>query len=478
MARPHRSPNLLQALTPILVLIVLIALNVVLNPGDTLGGGNQLSLLIASAVAFGITAYNGVSWDKTIEAIQRSVAVSTPAIIILLIVGMLSGTWMLSGVIPSMIYYGLDIISPSFFLPATVIICSIISVAVGSSWSTVATVGVALIGIGDALGFNPAIVAGAIVSGAYFGDKISPLSDTTTLAATIGEVPLFDHIRYMLQTSLPTLAATIVIFIAITLSVDSGGTMSDVEAIQHTIATNYNISPWLLLLPASVVFMIVKKISPTTVLFVSAVAAAIVAVFTQSELIASLAGESSMSTTGAYNVVTKAMYGPTAVETGNSSVDALLSTRGMKGMIDTIWLIIMAMIYSGTLEAGGLLERIVRIFTKSVKSAGGAVAATASTSLLFNLTAGDQYLSIMIPGRMFKGLYERLKLRGVLLSRTLEDGGTVTSVLVPWNTCGATQAAILGVATISYAPFAFFCILSPIVAVVVAYLKIGIKREL
>ncbi|MFI3314722.1 MAG: Na+/H+ antiporter NhaC family protein [Rikenellaceae bacterium] len=457
--------------------MILIGINVFIMPDDTLGGANQLSLLIASAIACAIALKNGIKW-KTIESrIVHTVSVATSSILILLIIGLLSGTWMLCGIVPTMIYYGLKIITPDYFLPATIIIAAIISVMVGSSWSTVATVGVALLGIGRALGFEDGLIAGAIISGAYFGDKISPLSDTTNLAAAIAKVPIFTHIKYMMQTTVPTFLISLAIFLLISIfktEVDINLTNNEIEAI---IASKYNISPFLLLVPLTVVVLIAKKVPTVIVLFLGGILGGLVTLVAQPQLISELSGEGTMTLKGSYEVISRAMFASTNISTGNSSVDSLLTTNGMYGMLNTVWLVLTAMIFGGVLEAGHFLTRLINAIESKVKSPGMAVTTTATTSILFNFASGDQYMAIVVPGKMSLPLFERLNLRPELLSRTLEDSGTVTSVLIPWNTCGAAQSATLGVATMTYAPFAVFCYLSPVVTLIYAWLKIKIKHN-
>ncbi|MEG1648629.1 MAG: Na+/H+ antiporter NhaC [Rikenellaceae bacterium] len=470
-----KSPTLFQALLPILVLMGLIALNVFVSPDDTLGGANQLSLILASAVGMSIALYNGVAWQHILDRVVHTVSSATSSLLILFIIGILSGTWMLSGVVPTMIYYGLDIINPSFFLPAAIILSSIISVTIGSSWSTVATIGVALLGIGRALGFDDGVIAGAIISGAYFGDKVSPLSDTTNLASAIAKVPIFTHIKYMMQTTIPSFLVALALFILISLFGSTKTLGASQNEMQSVIDSYYNISPFLLLVPLTVVWMIAKRYPTVIVLLIGGLLGAVAALVAQPQIVAKLAGETSLTFEGAYTVITRAMYGTTTAQTGSSAVDSLLTTGGMAGMLNTVWLILSAMIFGGVLEAGHLLEKIVSTVSRKVKSPGMAVTTTSGACVLFNLTTGDQYMAIVVPGKMFAKLFTRLKLRPELLSRTLEDSGTVTSVLIPWNTCGATQAAILGVATLSYAPFAFFCYLSPLTTILFAWLKIKIK---
>lgn len=473
----HKTPTLLQSIIPIVFLLGLIMSNVFLIPDDTLSGANQLSLLLASFVAGCIAIYNKVSWTDIMQGIIHTISSALPAIMILLMVGILSGSWMISGVIPTMIYYGLEVLRPQYFLPACVVITAAVSVATGSSWSTVATIGVALIGIGAAMGFNEAFTAGAIISGAYFGDKVSPLSDTTNLASAVAQTNLFTHIKYMMQTTIPSIILTIIGFIAITFFVDNHNVgMESVESFQSTIANTYNISLWLLLIPVITVLMIVRKISAIPVLMIGSLLAIIAAAFGQQDFISTLCG-GDLNFKSGYEVLTKAMYGQTIPNTGSAEVDSLLTTNGMGGMMNTIWLIVTAMIFGGIMEASHFLERITSAILSRVKSTGGLVTSATSSCLLFNVTSGDQYMSIVVPGKMFHNAFKKAGLEGRLLSRTLEDSATATSVLIPWNTCGATQATVLGVATITYMPFAFFCWLSPIMTLFVAWTGLGIKKN-
>ncbi len=472
-----KRPTILQSLIPILTLIVLISLNVILLGDDTLSGANQLSLLCASAVAIGIAIYNRVPWSQILQGILHTLNTSMSALLILLMIGVLAGTWMLSGIIPAMIYYGLYILKPDYFLPAAAIISAIISVATGSSWSTVATVGVALLGIGQALGFNDALVAGAIISGAYFGDKVSPLSDTTNLASAIAQTDLFTHIRYMMYTTIPTMLLTLGAFTVFSLSGGNHAPAPDsVREVQQAIGNFYHITPWLFVVPIAVVVMIIQKMPAVPALFIGGLLGGIMALIFQPDVIASLSGEEQLSAGGAYRVVTKAMYGTTSLQTGNPTLDSLFTSHGMAGMLNTIWLIITAMIFGGVLEAGQFLERITQALIKRVHSDGGLVTTTAATCILFNTTASDQYISIVVPGKMFAGAYRKNGMAPEVLSRTLEDSGTATSVLIPWNTCGATQAGVLGVATFSYLPYAFFCYLSPLMSILFAWLNLKIRR--
>lgn len=474
----QRQPTIVQSVIPILVLLGLIMTTVLGTGADALAGANQLSLLVASAVGVAIAVYNRVTWAQIMQGMVHTISSAMPAILILLMVGMLSGSWMISGVIPTMIYYGLDILQPDYFLPACVVIAAAVSIATGSSWSTIATIGVALIGIGHALGFDMAMTAGAIISGAYFGDKVSPLSDTTNLASAVTGTDLFVHIRYMMQTTVPSILLTLVAFTVLTLFSGGGSeTAAGVDAFQQTIAATYHINPLLLLIPVLVVVLIIKKVPAVPVLMIGSLLAVGAAGIFQQELVTSLSPGGKLTLGSGYEVLTRSLYGETAPQTGDAAMDRLLATGGMAGMLNTVWLIITAMIFGGVMEAGHFLERITNAILSRVRSAGGLVTTATGSCLLFNLTAGDQYMSIVVPGKMFIGAFGRHGLQSRLLSRTLEDSGTATSVLIPWNTCGATQASILGVPTLVYLPFAFFCWLSPIMTLIVAWAGWGIKKE-
>ena len=474
--RPKRPPSILQSVAPILVLMGLIGLNVTLLGSDTLSGANQLSLILAAGVAAALALYNGTRWNELMQGVLHTLNSSMPAILILFMIGMLSGAWMLSGVIPAMIHYGLNILRPEFFLPATVVISAVISVSTGSSWSTIATVGVALIGIGKALGFGEAVVAGAIISGAYFGDKVSPLSDTTNLAAATTDTPLFTHIGYMLYTTVPSILLTLLFFTGITFFSGSSGHPAGVEEVQRAIGTTYRITPWLFAVPVLVLVLIARKTAPIPALLLGSLAGIVFALLFQQPLISGLAGTEHVSAGRLYALLTRSLYGNLEIVTGNAAVDSLFATRGMAGMMNTVWLIVTAMVFGGIMEAGHFLERLTGAIVRRVRRTGALVTTTASTCILFNLTTADQYMSIVIPGRMFRQAYRRQGLKPEVLSRTLEDSATVTSVLIPWNSCGATQAGVLGVATLAYLPFTFFCYVSPLMSILFAWFHIRIRR--
>ncbi len=470
-----REASLFAALLPIIILIALLTFNVILFD-DTLTGPNQLALMIAASIAALIAGRLGLRWVSIREKVVSTIGSAMPSILILLLIGSLAGTWMISGVVPAMIYYGLEIISPKMFLFTAVVVSSIVSVATGSSWSTIATIGVALLGIGKALGIDEAICAGAIISGAYFGDKMSPLSDTTNLAPAMAGTDLFTHIRYMFYTTVPSMTLTLIIFLTIGLSSDFSGALSNVEGVKISIEATFNTNPLLFLVPVILLTIIVLKVPPIPSLFAGTILGGIFAVIFQPEVIKEVAGTVSNYAEASYISVMQAMFGNVSVSTSDASVNELLSTSGMRGMLDTVWLILSAMVFGGVMESAGLLKRITRPIVKYAKSTGNLVASTVGTCIFFNITASDQYISIVVPGRMFRKTFEEKGLKPELLSRTLEDSGTMTSVLIPWNTCGATQSRVLGVATVDYLPYAFFNLISPLMTMFFAYLNIKIRR--
>lgn len=472
----YEDISFFKAALPLIILMGLLIINVMVFD-DTLAGSNQVALILSAFVAMWVSRSKGISWEHISDKITETIGAAMPSILILLIIGALSGTWLISGVIPTMIYYGLGIISPKFFLLTAVIVCAIVSLVTGSSWSTIATVGVALIGIGNSLGFDPAISAGAIISGAYFGDKMSPLSDTTNLAPAIAGTDIFTHIRYMMVTTIPTMVITLIAFTVIGFFYTHNVVEVTVADTQLAIKEAFNISPWLMLVPLLLGFVIVKKVAPFPALIIGALIGAAFAVFFQPEILTQLGGEGISTAESYFKAIMMSMYGDVAIETSNATVNDLLTSGGMAGMLHTIWLILAAMCFGGVMESGGLLERITRPILNRVKSDGALVAATACSCIFFNTTASDQYLAIVVPGKMYSESYKKQGLAPENLSRTLEDSGTITSVLVPWNTCGAAQASVLSVATMSYLPYCFFNILSPIMTVIVAYAGYKIKRK-
>jgi Na+:H+ antiporter, NhaC family len=470
-----REAGLILALLPILVLIVLLTSNVFLFD-DTLSGANQIALLLAAALAGIIAKRLGVRWSNILEKIVNTIGAAVPSILILLLIGSLAGTWMISGVVPVMIYYGLNIISPKLFLFTAVVVAAIVSVATGSSWSTIATIGVALLGIGKALGMNEAVVAGAIISGAYFGDKISPLSDTTNLAPAMAGTDLFTHIRYMMYTTTPSLLITLIIFMVIGFNSDFTGTAGNIEAVKSAIEETFNTSPFLLLVPLILLTIIILKLPPLPSLLAGTLLGGIFAIIFQPEIINDVAGITGNYLKASYISVMQSMFGDVSLITSNTNVNELLGTSGMRGMLDTVWLILSAMVFGGVMESAGLLRRITKPIVKYAKNTGGLVASTVVTCLFFNTTASDQYIAIVVPGRMYRKTFEEKGLKPEVLSRTLEDSGTMTSVLIPWNTCGATQSRVLGVATVDYIPYTFFNLISPVMTIIFAYFNIRIRR--
>ncbi len=477
MTYPGKKPSLFQALLPLLLLIVLLTFNVYLWRDATLDGANQLVLIFAAMIAALIDLSLGIKWEKIRQSMVDTIGKSMSSILILMLIGALSGTWLLSGVVPALIYYGLDLLHPKLFLFAAVIISSLVSLATGSSWSTIATIGVALLGIGSAMGISKPVIAGAIISGAYFGDKMSPLSDTTNLAPAMAGTDIFTHIRYMTHTTTVSMGLTLIIFFIIGLNYDFSTTTSSVAQVKEAIGNTFNINLWLFLVPVILIILIIKKMPPIPALMIGALLGGLAAVIFQPHIITQVTGIEHHYAKASYIGVMQAMFGDISIHTGDPVVDDLFSTSGMRGMLLTIWLILAAMMFGGAMQAGGLLQRITEEIAKFAKSSGSLVASTAATCILVNITASDQYLAIVVPGQMYYDTYKELGFKPELLSRTLEDSGTVTSVLVPWNTGGATQSRVLGVPTLEYLPFAFFNYLSPVTTVIFGYLKIDIVQD-
>lgn len=463
-----KKTSVAVALIPLAVLVGLLALTINLFGADAIAGGSQLSLLTASAVctALAIGIYR-IKWQTLEDAIVTNMRSATPAIIILLLIGAIAGTWMASGVIPTLIYYGLKILHPSIFLPASCIICAVISLLTGSSWTTIATIGIALMGIGRTLGFDDGWIAGAIISGAYFGDKISMMSDTTILASSTANVPLFTHIKYMLLTTTPSLIIALAVFTIAGLS-GSTATLTDTSTIESSLQQTFNISAWLLIVPLVTGILIARKLPAIITLFAAAFMAAIAMIIAQPEIVLQITQSDTPSAMMSLKAIISAATTSTSLETGNELLNSLVATRGMGGMMDTIWLIICAMCFGGVMYGSGMLTAISQIFLRVARRTVGVVASTVGSGLFFNLATGDQYISIILTGNLFKGLYKERELEDRLLSRSVEDSATVTSVLIPWNSCGMTQSTVLGVATMTYMPYCIFNIISPIMSILVA----------
>ena len=453
---------------PFLVLILLITCCVAVFGNATLDGASQVSLLAASAVSV-LVGYlqKRLSWEQLEREITNKIASCTPAIIILLLIGAIGGTWMVSGIVPTMIYYGMQILRPEIFLVSSSVLCALVSLMIGSSWTTVATIGLALMGIGKAHGFDDGWIAGSIITGAYFGDKLSPLSDTTVLASSVSGTPLFTHIRYMLYTTVPTFSISLTIFLiaGLTMNISGHGNVAEfMEGLQHT----FVISPWLLVVPVLTGIMIARRWPSMVVLFLAILLAVIVAQIVQPELVHQISGEEGTGLLASYKGMMKVCYDSTYIETGVPMLNELVHTSGMGGMMPTIWLIICAQTFGGVLTATGQLQDLMGIILRVVRGTASLVASTVGTALFCNIALADQYLSIMLSSQIFKDTYRSRGYESRLLSRSCEDGATVTSVLVPWNTCGLTQSTVLSVSTLTYLPYCFFNYLSPVMSIFIA----------
>ena len=468
----NKEISLFDSLTPIIILIILLYINVSIYGDSSIDGSNQFILILGASIAFIFGIKNKIkSKDIFLTISENLKSISTP-IIILLLVGALSGTWLVSGIIPSMIYYGLKLVNVSFFLPSCVVISSIVALATGSSWSTSATVGIGLIGIGKALGFDLGIVAGAIISGAYFGDKMSPLSDTTNLAAAVSGSNLFEHIKYMTITTVPTIIIALVFFTVYNL-LNEPNQIAENMGYVESMKEYFFISPILFLVPVIVILFIIKKINPIISLFVGVITASIFFLIFQNELIVKLVNELGINR---YQIIMNSIVSETNIQTDITFLSELFNSDGMKGMLNTIWLVISAMIFGGVMESIGALKKISIYLLSLAKSTTGLFSSTILSCFTVNISASDQYLAIVIPGKMFSSAYKDRKLSSLNLSRTIEDSGTVTSVLIPWNTCGAYQSSVLNVNVIDYFIYAIFNWLSPITTLVVVSLGYKIKR--
>lgn len=472
----NKELTIWEALIPVIALIIMLFYNVFFAFGDdALSGSSQFILLMGGAIAALVGFFNKVSFDQMMEEVAHNIKSTAGAILILLMVGGLAGTWLISGVIPTMIYYGMQILNPSIFLVSCVIICAVISIATGSSWTTSATVGIALIGIANALNIPLGMTAGAILSGAYFGDKISPLSDTTNLASAMAGTDLFTHIRYMLYTTVPTLIVTLIVFTIIGFNLEPTGT-ADTHLLLTAVENSIHVSPWLFLAPIIVVILIIKKTSPLIALLIGILLGGVAALIFQPNIVAALGGESTLTFQSGYKGIMNAITVESAIPTDNEALKALFSAGGMKGMLNTIWLILCAMTFGGIMDAIGALSAISKALLKLFHTTFGLFASTVFSCLALNVTASDQYLAIVIPGKMYSQAFKDKGLAPENLSRTLEDAGTITSVLVPWNTCGAYQSGVLGVDTIQYAGYAIFNWLSPFMTLLFAAFRIKIRE--
>ena len=467
--------SLTLALTPLLLLVILLGINVFYFGDASLDGSNQFILLIGGFLAALVGFYQKVSYENMMDAVSNNLKSTSGSLLILLMVGALSGSWLISGIIPSMIFYGIKILNPTIFLAASVVICALISVATGSSWTTSATVGIALIGVGNAMGVPVGMTAGAIISGAYFGDKMSPLSDTTNLAPVMAGGELFSHIRYMTYTTIPSIAITLIVFILLSLGLEVNGAV-ETESLNAAIQERFFISPILFIVPVLVVLMIVKKTPPLIALLAGTLLGGVVALIFQPSLVASITGAHSLNFENGYKGMLTAFTTDVSISTSNEALNDLFNSGGMAGMLGTIWLIVCAMVFGGVMEAIGALNRITQSLLSLAQSTFGLFASTVASCLAINLTASDQYLAIVVPGKMFSKAYKDRGLAPENLSRTLEDSGTVTSALIPWNTCGAYHSSVLGVPVFEYFIFAVFNYVSPFVTLTFAALNIKIKQ--
>lgn len=468
------------SLIPILILVTLLALNISIFGSDAILGASQVALLFSAGVAIWLAMWLfKVPWQDFEETIKSNIGDVTTAIVILFLIGAISGTWTVSGIVPTFIYYGVKIISPKVFLLTACIICALVSVTIGSSWTTIATIGVALLGIGKALGFSDGMIAGAIISGAYFGDKISPLSDTTVLASSMSKVPMFDHIRYLMYTTVPSIVITLVIFTILGFS-HSGSDSSLINEYTSVLDSKFNITPWLLIVPALTAVMIARRMPALIVLALSTATAAIAAIIFQPDIIreigASIAGDGSNAKI-LFTGTIESIYNSVSIETGNPEVNQLVASKGMLGMLNTVYLIICAMCFGAALKASGMLRHLASMILPLTKRRTSLVTSTVVTGTVLNGIVSDQYLAIILTSSLFKDVYEKEGYENRLLSRSVEDSATVTSPLYPWSSCGMTQATILSVPTLAYLPYCFFNLISPLMSITVAAIGYKILKK-
>ena len=477
------KPSWEVSLIPFIFLIAVLVLVIKVFGSDALAGGSQVALLMASGVVVAISMiFYKIPWKEFEEGIVDNIRAVGSSILILLLIGAVAGSWMVSGVVPTMIYYGMKVIFPSIFLFATCAICALISIMTGSSWTTIATVGVALIGIGTAQGYEPGWIAGAIISGAYFGDKVSPLSDTTVLASSSAGTPLFTHIRFMMITTVPSFVIAMLVFLVVSIMHETPSQIETAD-FSHDLLNTYNISPWLLLVPVFTGLLISRKVPAILTLFVASVIAGIFALIFQPHILGAVAMDSlpdrsmPLSFLDGFKGLFVSYYGSTAIETGNAALNDLVSTRGMSGMMNTIFLIIAAVTFGGTLVGSGMLQSITEMLTRYIKRRVTMVSSTVGTGIFANMITGDQYLSIILTSSLYKKLYEERGYEPQLLSRSVEDSSTVVSVLIPWNSCGMTQATVLKVSTLHYLPYCIFNLISPLMSILIASIGYKIARK-
>ncbi len=476
-------PSWFVSLIPFAVLVAALAVVIYVFATDALSGASQVALMFAAGVTvvLAMVLYR-IPWKTFEDAILENITSVGTSIVILLLIGAVAGSWMVSGVVPTMIYYGMKVIFPEVFLFASCLISACIAVMTGSSWTTIATIGVALVGIGTAQGYEPGWIAGAIISGAYFGDKVSPLSDTTVLASSSAGTPLFTHIRFMMVTTIPSFVITLLIFLIASL-VHSKGAGTEASAFSNDLKHTFNISPWLFLVPVITALLIIKKVSAIATLFIASVVAGVAALIFQPHIIGSIASgdmpdpSSALSFIDGFKGLCITYYGSTSIDTGNEALNVLVSTRGMTGMLNTVFLIIAASTFGGTLVGSGMLQSLTDALVVFVKRRVTMVASTVGTGIFANMITGDQYLSILLTSSLYKKLYQERGYESKLLSRSVEDSATVVSVLIPWNSCGMTQATVLKVPTLEYLPYCFFNIISPLMSIFIAAIGYKIVRK-
>ena len=472
-----RRPPALLSVVPLAVLVGLLILVIRRFGSDAIEGGSQIALLSGAAVCVMLAVFVcRCDWQRLEDAVLDNIHTSASSILILLLIGSIAGTWMVSGVVPTLICYGLKVLHPSFFLVATCGICAMVSIITGSSWTTIATIGVALMGIGRAEGFDDGWIAGAIISGAYFGDKVSMLSDTTVLASSSVKVPIFRHIRYMMYTTIPSFTIAMIVFTVAGVMYTPSNS-NQIAAVSEALHSAFRISGWLLVVPVLTGVLIARKLPALVTLFMSSVMACVAALIFQPEVLAEIAGVEHLDFMSGFGSVMQSCYGSTAIDTGNAELNGLVATRGMAGMLNTIWLVVCAMCFGGVMTGSGMLASITDIFLRFVRKAGSAVASTVGAGIFFNICTADQYISIILTGNLFRDLYRRNGLAPELLSRSVEDSATVCSVLIPWNSCGMTQATVLGVATFTYLPYCVFNLVSPLMSVLVSSLGYKVVRS-
>ena len=478
MQNNPKTPTMLDVLTPILLLIIMLSFSVYLYGDDSSYGANQIALILSACVAAIVGIKNGYKWKDIESGIVKGIGMGMSAILILLAVGALIGTLIMSGTVPAMIYYGLNILSPSIFYFATCIICAIAALSIGSSWTVAGTLGVALMGIATGLGLSPSITAGAVISGAYFGDKMSPLSDTTNLAPAIAGTDLFTHIKHMLWTTVPSLVIALVMFLFIGLTTEISGNAQGLELIQTTLQNTFNISI-VSFIPIIVIFILAyNKVPAFPTILIGALLAGLFSAILQPQIVKNFVDQPELSTSLVMiSGIWTALHSGFVLESGVEIVDDLLTRGGMASMLNTIWLVICALTFGAVLETTNLLKKLVESVLSLANSTGSLIITTIATCIGVNIIAADQYISIVLPGRMYRAEFARKKLAARNLSRTLEDSGTIRSPLIPWNTCGAYMSASLGVATFSYLPFCFFNIVNPIIAIIYAIFNIKIVKN-